>query len=67
MASHWECNKRVYSEGRDYVLESRYADGDLTRPPLLANELVGLKPAVIVVGTSNAALAAKQSDSESFR
>ena len=52
--------QKGYSEGRDYVLESRYADGDLTRLPLLADELVRLKPAVIVAGTSNAALAAKQ-------
>ena len=52
--------QKGYSEGHDYVLESRYADGDLTRLPFLADELVRLKPAVIVAGTSNAALAVKQ-------
>ena len=51
--------QKGYSEGRDYVLQSRYADGDLTRLPLLADELVRLEPAVIVAGTSSAALAAK--------
>jgi putative ABC transport system substrate-binding protein len=49
-----------YLEGRDYVLESRYANGDLTRLPTLAEELVGLKPNVIVSGTLAAAIAARQ-------
>ena len=31
-----------YLEGRDYALETRYADGDITRLPLLAKELVRL-------------------------
>jgi putative ABC transport system substrate-binding protein len=48
-----------YIEGRDYVLERRYADGDLARLPSLAEELVRLKADVIVAGTSSAALAAK--------
>jgi hypothetical protein len=37
-----------YLEGRDYGLEDRYADGDRSRLPLLAEELVRLKPDVIV-------------------
>ena len=49
-----------YLEGRDYVLESRYADGDFARLPLLAKELVELKPLVIVAGTTNAAVAARK-------
>jgi putative tryptophan/tyrosine transport system substrate-binding protein len=52
--------EKGYLDGRDYVLESRYADGDLARLPLLAEELVRLKPDVIVAGTTPAALAAKQ-------
>jgi ABC-type uncharacterized transport system substrate-binding protein len=52
--------EKGYVEGRDYVLESRYADSDLARLPLLAEELVRIKPDVIVTGTSSAALAAKQ-------
>src|SRR5262249_40406338 len=49
-----------YVESRDYEIEYRYADGDLTRQPALANELIQLKPSVIVVGNSAAAIAAKQ-------
>jgi putative tryptophan/tyrosine transport system substrate-binding protein len=33
-----------YLEGRDYGFEDRYADGDASRLPLLAEELVRLKP-----------------------
>ena len=29
-----------YDEGRDYLFEDRYADGDLTRLPELARELI---------------------------
>src|SRR5262249_16471336 len=49
-----------YLEGRDYGLEDRYADGDGSRLPLLAEELVRLKPDVILVGTTPGVLAAKQ-------
>jgi putative ABC transport system substrate-binding protein len=49
-----------YVERRDYEIEYRYADGDLTRLPTLADELIRLKPNVIVVSSSAAALAAKQ-------
>ena len=49
-----------YLEGRDYVLERRHADSDLGRLPLLAEELIRLKPDVIVSGLTASALAAKQ-------
>jgi putative tryptophan/tyrosine transport system substrate-binding protein len=49
-----------YVEGRDYEIEYRYADGDLAQTPTLANELIRLKPSVMVVGNSTAALAAKR-------
>src|SRR5262249_25141054 len=49
-----------YLEGRDYGLEDRYADGDASRMPLLAEELVRLKPDVMLVGSSQGVLAAKQ-------
>jgi putative ABC transport system substrate-binding protein len=37
-----------YSEGRDVEVVVRYADGDHSRLPALAQELVGLQPRVIV-------------------
>ena len=49
-----------YLEGRDYGVEDRYADGDASRLPLLAEELVRLKPDVILAGSTPGALAAKQ-------
>ena len=49
-----------YLENRDYVLEARYADGDQARLPLLAEELVRLKPDLIVASTVAATLASKQ-------
>jgi putative ABC transport system substrate-binding protein len=49
-----------YLEGRDYGFEDRYADGDVSRLPLLAEELVRLKPDVIVAATTPGTLAVKQ-------
>ena len=49
-----------YLESRDYGFEERYADGDASRLPLLAEELVRLKPDAIVAATTPGALAAKQ-------
>ena len=49
-----------YLEGRDYGFEDRYANGDVSRMPSLAEELVGLKPDVIVASATAGALAAKQ-------
>src|SRR5258708_18145494 len=50
-------------EGRDYVLDLRYADGDYSRFQTLAAELVQRKPAVIVVTTISAARAAQRATS----
>jgi putative ABC transport system substrate-binding protein len=49
-----------YVEGRDYAIEERYADGYTSRLASLAEELVGLKPDLIVAGSTPAALAAKR-------
>src|SRR5262249_46254345 len=49
--------ERGYRERREYDLEERYADGNLARLPALAEELVHLRPDVIVAGTSVAVLA----------
>jgi putative ABC transport system substrate-binding protein len=50
-------------EGRDYVLDLRYADGDYSRFETLAAELVQRKPAAIVVTTISAARAAQRATS----
>jgi len=49
-----------YVEGRNIDLIYRYGDGDQERLPLLADELVRLKPDVIVTGSPEAVLAVKQ-------
>jgi len=49
-----------YVEERDFEITYRYADGDLTRLPALASELVQLNPDVIVTVASAAAIATKQ-------
>jgi putative tryptophan/tyrosine transport system substrate-binding protein len=41
-----------YVEGHDFEIVYRYADGDYTRLPALADELVKLKPQVVVSGTT---------------
>jgi hypothetical protein len=48
-----------YLEGRNIAYEIRRAEGTFERLPGLAAELVGLKPDIIVVFTTPAALAAK--------
>ena len=50
-------------DGRDYVLDLRYADGDYSRFPTLAAEVVQRKPAAIVVTTISAARAAQRASS----
>src|SRR5262249_235479 len=55
-----ELNARGYVEGQNLVLDLRFAEGKLALLPVLAAELVALKPNVIVAITTNAALAAKQ-------
>jgi putative ABC transport system substrate-binding protein len=53
-----------YSEGRNVAIEFRFADGDYTRLPALASELVRLPATVIVaVGGSRPAQAAKAASS----
>ncbi len=48
-----------YVEGRNLVLEARFADGKLERLPMLAQELVRLNPDVMFVSTTPGSLAAK--------
>src|SRR5262245_12307670 len=47
-----------YSEGKDYVIEARGAEGDDKRLPGLAAELVRLNVDIIVVAATPSALAA---------
>src|SRR6266540_4272619 len=49
-----------YVEGRNVVIEYRFAEGKLERYPALVAELVALKVDVIVAPITPAALAAKQ-------
>jgi putative tryptophan/tyrosine transport system substrate-binding protein len=49
-----------YVDGKNVVLEYRYAEGNLERMPSLVAELVQLKPAVIVVSAVPAIRAAKE-------
>jgi putative ABC transport system substrate-binding protein len=49
-----------YNEGQNLTIEVRYAAGRAERLPALAAELVGLKVAVIVVGSSQAVTAAQR-------
>src|SRR5262245_60469152 len=52
-----------YVEGKNVVMEYRYADGQLDRLPQLATELVGLKVDLIIVSGTRAEVAAKQASS----
>jgi len=52
-----------YSEGRNIVIESRWAEGEFDRLPGMTNELVQRKVAVIVAFTTPAGLAAKAATS----
>src|SRR5262245_32974120 len=49
-----------YEEGKNIVMEYRYAEGKTDRLPQLARELVEHKPDVIVVGGTAVAVAAKK-------
>ncbi len=53
-----------YVEGRNIVVERRFADGKQGRLPALAAELVRLKLDVIVAGPTSAVQAAKRATSE---
>ena len=48
-----------YAEGKNLVIEWRFADGETERTPVLAQELVGLKVDLILAG-GNAAVSAVQ-------
>lgn len=52
--------ERGYVEGRNIIIEYRWAKGRIERLPALAAELVGLKVDVIVAGPTPLARAAKQ-------
>jgi len=52
--------ERGYTEGKNIVLEYRYAEGNVDRLPSLAAELVQLKVDVIVTTSGNSARAARQ-------
>ncbi len=49
-----------YVEGRDVLIEARFAEGNPDRLPLLAAELVAGRPDVLVVVTTTAAVAVKK-------
>ncbi len=49
-----------YTEGKDLIVEYRYAEGKLDRLPGLAAEVVGLRPDVIVSQGTPATLAVKR-------
>jgi putative tryptophan/tyrosine transport system substrate-binding protein len=48
-----------YTEGRNFDFVARFADGYIERLPLLAQELVQLRPSVILAPASGPAVAAK--------
>ena len=48
-----------YTEGRDFVVDIRWAEGRVERLPPLAEQLAALKPDVVVTAIAAAALAAK--------
>jgi len=52
-----------YVEGKNFVIEARWAEGDYDRLPDLAAELVGLKVDVIVTTGTKATLGAKRATS----
>ena len=49
-----------YSEGRNLKIEARFADGVAERFPVLVADLLALRPAVILVGSTAAILAARR-------
>jgi putative tryptophan/tyrosine transport system substrate-binding protein len=49
-----------YSEGRSVKIEARFADGVAERFPVLVADLLALKPAVLLVGSTAAILAARR-------
>ena len=66
--ARWKaCRERLrelgYAEGQNVVFESRRADGQVSRLPGLAAELVNAKADIVVTASSEAARAAKQATS----
>jgi putative ABC transport system substrate-binding protein len=53
-------NELGYFEGKNIVIEYRFADGKPDRLPVLAKELVGLKLDVVVATTTASVLAVKK-------
>jgi putative ABC transport system substrate-binding protein len=53
-----------YVEGKNFIIEARYAEGKLDQLAPLAGELVRLKVDIIVASSTPAALAAKKATSE---
>lgn len=53
-----------YVEERSYAMQQRYAEGDLSRLPLLVQELLRLQPQVIVADSTPGTLAAKKATSD---
>ena len=49
-----------YTEGKDIIVEYRYADENYDRLPALVSELVGLKVGIIVSGGSSVTRPAKE-------
>ena len=47
-------------QGQDYVLDERYADGNYERFPAITEELLALKPAILMVNTIASVRAAQQ-------
>ena len=56
-------NELGYVEGRNLLIEHRYADGKFERLPALAQELLAWNPDVLFVSTTPASLAAKAATS----
>ena len=60
-------NELGYSEGRNLVVEWRYADGDYTRLTGFANELVGMNlPVIVTYGTAAARVLQKTTTTTSI-
>jgi putative ABC transport system substrate-binding protein len=53
-----------YIEGRDYVVEERHAEGNAGRLQSFAEELVQLKPDLILAGTTPATVAARRATAD---
>jgi putative ABC transport system substrate-binding protein len=51
-------NERGYFEGRNFILEYRFAEGQYERMPTLVSDLAGLRAAVVIAYTSTVAVPA---------